>query len=773
MLFHRRDLRLLVGLIAASFYSQAAFSAPANPADFFVDNYGGDHTGAVDSTAAAQAAIAAAQAYSLQNPQQTTRVIFGAGQYRITCSPSAVISNTKPCLNVNGVNHFVIRGQSGPIDPITQQPSAATELLIGNRNVAALSIASSQNVSVNFLAFDYNPLPFTQGTIVAVGAEPNTFDLQIDAGFPLLSDSFFSNPAAANWGMIYDRSRLGPKRNTPNIVATTKWTMISGTTGTFRVTAPAYVIPYMAPGDAYIQIARPPNSSTITIGNSSNITLDTDVVYASPLMAFVVGQGSGSLNLTNSEVRILPNSPRLHSTNGNATIFPNFRNTPGPSSGIVIQNNYFAGMSDDAIDIASGGAMVTAVSSQTSFTVQSIQPVSYQVGDQLQIIDTVTGQILGTPTVTEVTNSSRTQWTLTLDTPVTALSAGSGIAPTAFGQFYDGNTVYNLSTAGASAKITNNTFGPARGMGIRDCTTHCLIQDNKFTDINNNAIFMGANFFFMEGPMPQGVQIIGNTFNGGDANANSGVPATAQILLSTYSSVKSSNGLVSLQPSSFASINNILIENNAFSNSASESISVNGVSNFQLINNSNTASGSVPRFDSGSAVNLANSSNVTINGFNSMDPRSLTTAAVSFPACSAGIGLEGAITLNGSKGVALLAAVSGTQSATTADAVSGFSYNVCAESSNLAIEGAVAVYLCYDAGRPFVSVSSSCEGIKKPGQLLGYLYDGAYENTYLESSMVSPLIRYYKPSTGSHLVFSGPAPNGYSSEGVLGFIPTQ
>jgi hypothetical protein len=87
--------------------------------------------------------------------------------------------------------------------------------------------------------------------------------------------------------------------------------------------------------------------------------------------------------------------------------------------------------------------------------------------------------------------------------------------------------------------------------------------------------------------------------------------------------------------------------------------------------------------------------------------------------------------------------------------------------SNSGLPNSVSLYRCIsNKGSHFISSSSSCEGSRSEG-MYGYAYASQVSGS-------SPLYRFVKPSSGIHFEttnYAEGANNGYTYEGVLGYVP--
>ena len=86
-----------------------------------------------------------------------------------------------------------------------------SNIIIDDPWYGLFSLSHGNRVTVrNIASIDYpqDNLPFTQGTIRAFNEAARTFDLEIDAGYPLPNNTFFMRKSM-NWGQLMDPARPG------------------------------------------------------------------------------------------------------------------------------------------------------------------------------------------------------------------------------------------------------------------------------------------------------------------------------------------------------------------------------------------------------------------------------------------------------------------------------------------------------------------------------------------------------------------------------------
>jgi hypothetical protein len=76
------------------------------------------------------------------------------------------------------------------IENLTIEGNGAT-LAFTNPLIAALVFRGGRNITIRNIALDYDPVPFTQGTITGSSNNPQIVDLSLDEGFPTLEHDMF------------------------------------------------------------------------------------------------------------------------------------------------------------------------------------------------------------------------------------------------------------------------------------------------------------------------------------------------------------------------------------------------------------------------------------------------------------------------------------------------------------------------------------------------------------------------------------------------------
>lgn len=573
MLFYRCFIYLTVSAIGALITFAAEPKMPRGK-EFNVADYGAVADGKTDSGPAFRKAIAAAQAAG-----QGSVVMVGAGVWRLMPA-----EGQKACLPIANARGLTVRGEPGK-----------TELVVGAGRCSAFTLHDCEGTTVRGFMVDYDPLPFTQGTIVAVDTKAATFDLLLDPGYPSLGDPMFAQTTAKyeRWGMCLDAKTRWLKPGAPNFVLMAEITPLAG--GVWRLhLAPGEQgkLRQMAAGDLFVQLARG-GGSGFFVGTSRNCTIEDNVVYSNPGCS-VVAVGNDGLTVRNLRVRFKPGTNRLISTDADGV------HCQQNIKGLRIEDCSFEGMADDGINIYAPATIVRECLSATQLVVSGGGVI--EKGDRLQVIDPQSGRVRGESVAAKIEPLGGKK-KLTLATPVAGMVAGA--------DYQNADTLFNLNRCGAGYVIRGNHFNRFRGRGILLRAGDGLIEDNHFTEPSSNDIVLANEPDWPEGPIPWNIMIRGNTFQGGGDDALIRIRAFR----------------LKHQLAQGRSLRNITIENNRFVNPPGMVIYVGAAREVMIRNNQITLAAGASVRRSGPAVELENCQGVTIENLTVSDAtRKIQTA---------------------------------------------------------------------------------------------------------------------------------------------------
>jgi hypothetical protein len=297
----REFLRLGAGIAGNAALSNIRASQSVSVADF-----GADRTGHRDSTGS----IANAISHLVSNGGQT--LFLPLGTYRLASAQQAAISFS------NHANFEIDGGGS--------------TILMGN-DALCLAFDRCANVQVRNLTIDWDPLPYTQGTISDSGI--GWFEVKLDDGFP---------PISANGIMAiesYDRSLRNIARNGVQVSGDKVTAVQPLSINRVRIRS-SHVIPITI--GTVIVIRFKGNHDAIRLTQCQSISFSGTTLLSSHSMGYNISSSS-NLTFRQCTIGFQPTGQRLLSTNADGMHITNC------GGSLTIDQCMFAGMGDDAINV--------------------------------------------------------------------------------------------------------------------------------------------------------------------------------------------------------------------------------------------------------------------------------------------------------------------------------------------------------------------------------------------------------------------------------------
>ena len=432
-----------------------------------VSSYGAAVNDGIDDIQGITNAINAAKAISgISNP---VNVVFETGTYDLIPA-----TGKNHSIYIDNAKYIVLSGNGA-------------EILLHNPEVGFMSLANCENVIVRDLYIDYAKLPFTQGKVIATDPANSTFDLQIDEGFPLLSEPYFAS-AGQNWGMLKEESGQ-LKKEVRNLFPYRGWTYISGTV--FRVVQPnSSYIDQIDVGDYFVQIARNNGKTIFQSNNGRNITYMNITSYASP---------AGTYNTFNHyewniiNCKIIPKPGRVHSANADCI------HISGGFLGPWVEGCRFEAFSDDAVNMKYTKREILSVQSPTQIT------VLYDVaaGDTICFYNPREGIFLGRVKVTSSINLGNNTYRIYLSEPVNI---------TAISNHQSGDKAYIDNRSCESFVFRNDTILNGRRYGIALQNSYGVIENCLIENVSSCGIRIENFVDWGEGFTAHDIEINNNKF---------------------------------------------------------------------------------------------------------------------------------------------------------------------------------------------------------------------------------------------------------------------
>lgn len=503
-----------------------------------------------DAATALRDAIAQAQALG-----PGARVELDAGRFIIES-----FADENWSIVIGNAHQFTLAGQ-GP----------ETEIIFRDPRRGGIFVAGGSGVIVRDLTVDYDPPPFTQGTIVAVDLDAGTFDLRVDEGYPSPDAPWFATgDPPRNMAVAFDAHQRRLKAGAPDFYIVGGWQAHPATPNVWTIRLcddERNKTSSLSPGDRFALLSRRGNGA-FRFNGTVDSTLENVTVHASPSLTVALAACS-DMTIRNLRVTYRAGSDRLIASTGDGLHVQ--QNRVGP----IIQNCLFEGLCDDAVNIYAPPMIVRRVLSPSEVEVTASADV--RIGDTLQIFDPRAGIVRAEPKVLAV-RDVRDLRAMTFDHPVDNIVAGE--------DHRSADTIYNLSACGAGYVITGNHMRNHRRFGLLLRAGGGVISDNTFENLGGWSICIGNEPSWPEGPAGADWLIRGNRFIAGAYSAGYGdSPFSASIVIQGMS-------LAGIPPTPLLS--SVRIEDNHFTASPGGAVALRSVRNVVLRRN-RTAEGNPPR----------------------------------------------------------------------------------------------------------------------------------------------------------------------------------
>lgn len=521
-------------------YSQYEFSLPDhfrsqrnlpildldNKMDIKLSDYGAIANDGMDDADAISKAIVMCK--KLATSGTNIRLVFEKGTYDLFSN-----KNNTHLIEIYEANNIVIDGNGA-------------EIIVHDPLMGFMSVIKSSNIIVKNLFIDYDPLPFTQGKVVAVNLDEKYFDLKVDEGFPKLTNPMFQESSRC-WGMLMDPNIPGKlKDGAPNLFASRDFEEISA--GVFRVKFKGpRLLKFVELGDSYVHIARTNGRTIFKTGNSKDITYLNITSYSSPAGSYAAF-AMEEWNVIACKVKLKPG--RIHSANADCF------HVNGGKFGPWIENSLFEGYSDDAINMKNAKSHILNQKSATELIVQG----GVKKGDIIRIFNPREGLLIGQYNVVDNKFLGNRQMYISLDKPINLKLQ--------VGEDKKDDVIYIDTKSNESFVIRNNTFRNARRYGILLQNSYGIIERNLFENLSQSGITLYNGVDWGEGFIAHDIVIKQNIFNncGYDlAFLNQENAATIKMVVNKLKNLNAKGKWNGTAKSEWNGIENITITNNIFS----------------------------------------------------------------------------------------------------------------------------------------------------------------------------------------------------------------
>jgi hypothetical protein len=495
--------------------------------------------------------------------------------------------------------------------------------LINTTRGSALTISGCSRVTVRDLTVDYDPLPFTQGTIAAFDKAALQITVKVDAGYP--DDAAFLASVTDGFFKVMDRRTKALKPGARDFLQPAKVERISP--GLIKVHlrwSANDCFPSQLPvvvGDT-VTIANGYAHAIVVDGSAATSFIDLKLL-ASPGMGILENGGAGSMLL--QKVSIVPGprpkgavTDRLISTNSDGSHFITVERGP------TMEDCSFANTSDDAVNVHGFYYYVVDKPSPRRFLLTPKWDIGLAAGDQIESCEHATFRSLGRTKIEQFTKRH-------------APKLKGKIAPiwknksptTQPDLIYDvvlqqdlplkvGDSVTSLSRIGAGAAIRRCSFHACGRVLVK--APNAVVEDCQFTYSSGNALQAGSDIgFWSESGFAENLVLRNNRFTHSITGANE-LTGGSGALGTIYVGMSFPEGAKGFQ-NNFQN-RNVTIEGNHIDDSYIYAIFVSNADGLKIIGNSigqtfirGTAydAGQLYGIKPGSAIYIGRSRNAEIN----------------------------------------------------------------------------------------------------------------------------------------------------------------
>jgi len=392
-------------------------------------------------------------------------------------------------------------------------------LLVMKHPGPGLYVERCKNLRFLNLALDCDPLPFTQGTIVAVDKTQGTFDLRIQDGYPDPSTPVFTRAGRLR-GLVREPGTglIDLACGDPRI---RKVEMIGE--NLYRLqpidnqgVATAGLVRNFEPGKAFVLNARQTRGAgaMVTAVRSEYVNFENCRVYASYDHVFF-GKCCTALKFIHCTVDRLPGSTRIGVNNADGI------HLQSQKIGPYIEGTRIHWVNDDCFNSYGLWDVLVRSESQDTFTIATHEPENYQPGDNVVIINPNTGLLAGCATVIE---SRPAVWRglgcvqIRLDRSLAGIATVESLGKKSIKarrpMRNEGETEFficNLYLKGDGYVIQNCDFGFNRASGMKIKAPNGIVQHVALRRHQLAAVLIKIDLGWREGFYPHNVIVRDNT----------------------------------------------------------------------------------------------------------------------------------------------------------------------------------------------------------------------------------------------------------------------
>ena len=392
---------------------------------------------------------------------------------------------------------------------------AGTTLIIGDIHSPAVKLSRCKDVVLRGFTVDYDPLPFTQGTVTSRSADGTLVGFEVHAGYPDLTADYLPQHAHIFAGEARLWKRLAPDIYPRSVAA------LDPRHGTLTLPAGRPYYDQVQPGDRLVLNYR--GTTGVLVWQSENVRVEGVTLLTAPGCGVMCRYMRGD-NRFQYDIRPGPPppgavQPRLMSTCADGFNYAFARRGP------ILEHSHFSYMGDDSVNLHGPVLLVTQVVSPTELLVASpygpepvdwlveagdvarrLQPGNYAVlGEAAIAAFARTGQAEGAPRdlvhafwPRVQSQSGPTLYRVTLREPLAA-QVGE---------------VLDLPAINAPHfRLSGCTFSDHRARGVLVCSPHGVVENCTFARLKRVGLKLDPGYVhWREAGWVEDVTVRGNVF---------------------------------------------------------------------------------------------------------------------------------------------------------------------------------------------------------------------------------------------------------------------
>jgi hypothetical protein len=389
---------------------------------------------------------------------------------------------------------------------------------------STLTISSSSHVTIRDLTIDYDPLPFTQGTITALDKTATQVTVKVDPGYP--DDPAFLATITDGFFRVMDRKTRALKPGARDFLTPARIERLSP--GLIKVTlrwSANDCFPSQLPvkvGDV-VAITNTYGHAIVVDGSSATSFIDLKL-FAAPDFGILENGGPGSMLL--QRVSIVPGprpkgatTDRLVSTNADGSHFIAVERGP------TIEDCSFANTADDAVNVHGFYYYVVEKPAPRRFLLTPKWDIGLAAGDEVESCNHATFASLGRTRITQFSKRQAPE----LKQKIAAIWKNK--SPTSQENLiYDvvleqdlplkpGDSVTSLTRIGAGTTVRRSSFHACGHVVVKAPNT--IVEDCQFTYSSTIALQAGSDIgFWSESGFAENLIFRNNRFSHAMTGAN-------------------------------------------------------------------------------------------------------------------------------------------------------------------------------------------------------------------------------------------------------------